>query len=132
MELKEYLVGKVAKVVARIKDALDSDALGVNDLLALQELEAAGEKRQGVLVPLGKMIEEINANLSKDDEGGELDLDAGMQEDEGADKKDRGEVVNENAGDKAEPETPDWQKPDYSGALTGDQAAWRNKNIKLK
>lgn len=36
------------------------------------------------------------------------------------------------AGKDKRGEIPDWQRPDYSGGLTGDQAMWRNKHITTK
>lgn len=83
------------------------------DEVALKRLIAAeesGKKRVGVL----KLLNEA---LTKDSDNPPA---AGAKDDEGG-KEARGEVA----------EKP-WQKPDYTGPLSADQALWRGKNIKLK
>lgn len=84
------------------------------DLARLRTLESAGENRVSLLQ---KIDDEF-----KDREEKAVALAVQVESlSKGAGKAERGEEA-----------TPEWKKPEYSGPLSADQAAWRNEHISIK
>lgn len=111
-ELKAIQAGtvdEVHKAVGGIEDAAD--------LAALRKLEEAdGSPRKGVLDALDARAAELAAKAPPPAAGDKAAPKAGK----GAAKPDADAGKSEKA----------WQARDYDGPLTGDQAAWRNANLK--
>lgn len=121
-KIAAYLDNNADDAVNLVTDDLMNQELSTDDLKALHEAESQGKKRQGVLAPLAKLIDQASQPDADEDaaDAGEAKADADT---EGADKAARGELPAE---------VPAWQKPDYTGPLTGEQAMWRHANIKQK
>ena len=91
----------LAQSIEKAKD--DIAALDADGVAAVRAAEQSGQKRDGIFKLLDARAEELaEAN------------------------KPKGEP---RATKEAAPAKP-WQADDYTGPLTGDQAAWRHANIK--
>lgn len=62
------------------------------------------------------------------------DMKARQAELSGGAKKKAKKKAATKGGDKAArgEDTPEWQKPEYTGPLSGEQAAWRNRHLTEK
>jgi peptidoglycan hydrolase CwlO-like protein len=129
MIMSELLSGKVEQVIKTIEAGAEAGMLDVAALTALHEAESAGNKRQTVLAVLARLLDEAANKPSQlsDEEIAEAAAkeaaDAAAAEAAAAGKAARGEKPAEK---------PAWQKPDYHGPITIDQAEWRSENIKAK
>jgi len=109
-DLQNLQGDKVADIVGVLDD------MTLEDVQALKALEEAAEKpRTGLLEKLDERIAELGQSGGESGADGQSDAE---QKDGG--KQARGE------------EAPAWQKEDYDGPLTGEQAMWRNANLTTK
>lgn len=88
--------------------------LSEEDLLALRDQEDADDKPRITL--LGAIDTELGDRVAAENEAAK---DNATPPPEETAKQERGEEVQQ----------PAWQKPDYNGTLTCDQAEWRNKHL---
>jgi len=152
-DIKAYIDGNVADTVALIKGDVEAGELSKDDLLMLQDAEAEGGKRQGVLGELAKLIDaapesgvadlddldDAEVDTDKPDEldgtdDAADDTDNGVTDEE-ADIDDEVDIDNDDGGKEARGEKIDeshFKHPDYNGSLTSEQAMWRNENITIK
>ena len=79
------------------------DGMDRPDLVELLAQESEGKNRESLTKALAKAIEVID---TEDD------------------------PPAEDAAPAEEEQAPEWKSPTYAGPLTGDQAQWRNANLK--
>jgi hypothetical protein len=110
----EKLLAILSGTVPDVEAALA--ALNPLELARLEELEKAGKNRAGVL----NAIEDIILHQAGDPPSPHEEAEADKAPVADAGKEARGEEI------------PGYQKLDYSGPLTMDQAQWRNERIEIK
>jgi len=116
-EIAELLKGSVPDITAKL------DGMDRPDLVELLAQESEGKNRESLTKALAKAIEVID---TEDDPPAE---DAAPAEEEQAiDTED--DPSAEDAAPAEEEQAPEWKSPTYAGPLTGDQAQWRNANLK--
>lgn len=95
--------------------------MSLSELARLRALESAAEKpRVGMLSAIDDQFSDVEARMAQ--MGEDLEVAAARLEEAGSGGKEaRGEQV-----------TPPWKELNYTGPLTGEQAAWRNENIVIK
>lgn len=111
MELSEEEQQRLDELLAQnVKDITEVVAdMDAEEVEAVKAAEAQGQNRTGVI----KAADARLAELNNDDEA------------------DQSEASDEG-GKAARGEMPEWKHPDYSGPLTGEQALWRNENLRTK
>jgi len=103
----------------RIRQDKVGDIAAVLDDMTLEDLKALKALEEADPSPRSTLVEKL------DDRIAEL-------EQAGAEKADQPDPKTD-AGKKARgEEAPAWQKEDYDGPLTGEQAMWRNANLTTK
>ncbi len=147
-DIKAYLDGNVADTVALIKGDVEAGELSKDDLLMLQNAEAEGGKRQGVLGEIAKLIDAApESDVADLDDLDDAEIDADKSDElDRTDDADAGDTDNSATGDEADIDDSDSGKDargekidenhfkhrDYNGSLTTEQAMWRNENLTTK
>lgn len=118
------------KVIKALDAAAEAGELTLDQVKALHAQESGGQKRQGVLAVIAKHLEALTEQQGADapasDGQGEADVAAEPTEAAAS------PAQSSTDAKAARGEAPEWQKKDYSGPLTGEQALWRNKHITTK
>jgi len=113
-QLMEILGGNVQDVTKMLND------VSLSELARLRALEEGDANRSSLLKAIDDQFSDVEARMAQQEE----DLAVADEKLAAA-----GEGGKEGRGEKV---TPPWKELDYTGPLTGEQAAWRNENIVIK